>query len=90
MVAISRLSLSTSLSWCCFSWVMSLPTETVPPSRVFNSFTCSQRPSANCRSKVAPRGPLALASRRSETYAVILFSIVSRGVPGARSRSDRP
>ena len=32
------------------SCVMSVPIETVPPSRVFSSLTCSQRPSASCRS----------------------------------------
>ena len=50
IVAISRRSLSTSFSWLSFNWVMSVPIDTVPPSRVFSSVTCSQRPSRSCRS----------------------------------------
>ena len=42
---------------CCFNAVMSVPTETKPPSLVRRSFICSQRPSANCTSSErAPDG----------------------------------
>ena len=91
IVAISRRSLSTSFSWCSLIWVMSEPTETVPPSLVLSSLTCSQRPSASCRSKVAPPcGPLVLASRRSEAKASMRSSSTAREAPGITSRSDRP
>ena len=69
---------------------MSEPTETMPPSLVFNSVTWSQRLSASWRSNVStPRWPAGVISRRSETNGAMRASIVSRGVPGTMSVSDR-
>ena len=53
MVAISRRSPSISLPSWRLSWVMSVPTETKPPSLVRRSLICSQRPSSSCSSKRA-------------------------------------
>ena len=52
MVAIRRRSPSISLPSWRFSWVMSVPTETKPPSLVRRSLICSQRPSSSCSSKL--------------------------------------
>ena len=52
MVAIRRRSPSISLPSWRLSWVMSVPTETKPPSLVRRSLICSQRPSSSCSSKL--------------------------------------
>ena len=63
MVAISRRSPSISLASWRFNCVMSVPTETKPPSLVRRSLICSQRPSSSWSSKL--RAPS--SGRPSET-----------------------
>ncbi len=70
---------------------MSVPTEIVPPLLVRRSLTCSQRPSAICRSKVcASWWFFGLGMRFSLTGERISALTASRGVPVATASAGRP